>query len=90
MKFEKIKRKGPDDICIYLSYSGNIAYSSEIKKENYVSIGFKQNIEIWLRHVLQFEPNKRSEDFPNSIGVFDYLKNVLKKKNHYSFFCSQT
>ncbi|XP_018575136.1 inhibitor of nuclear factor kappa-B kinase subunit alpha-like isoform X2 [Anoplophora glabripennis] len=79
-RFEDIRKKGPEDICIYLSYSGRVAYSSEIKKENYISNSLKQSIEVWLRHVLQFDPRVRSLDFPNDVKVFDYLKNILKKR----------
>lgn len=79
-RFEDVKKKGPEDICIYLSYSGRVTYSSEIKKENFISNSLKQGLEIWLRHVLQFDPNKRSLDFPNDVKVFDYLQNILKKR----------
>lgn len=79
-RFEDVRKKGPEDICIYLSYSGRVTYSSEIKKENFLSHSLKQSIEIWLKHVLQFDPNKRSLDFPNGVMVFDYLQDILKKR----------
>ncbi|CAG9817306.1 unnamed protein product [Phaedon cochleariae] len=78
-RFGKIRDKGADDICIYLNYSGQITNSSEIKKEHFISSTLKSHIEIWLRHVLQFDQNRRCKNFPGNVKVFDYLRNVLKK-----------
>ncbi|XP_050295531.1 probable serine/threonine-protein kinase DDB_G0286841 isoform X1 [Anthonomus grandis grandis] len=77
-RYEKIKEKGTDDICIYLSSSGSLVFSSEVKREHFVTSCFKQNIEVWLRGVLQFDPTKRS--FSNNLSPFDYLKFILDKK----------
>ncbi|KAG5900340.1 hypothetical protein JTB14_026348 [Gonioctena quinquepunctata] len=79
-RFSKIKEKKLEDICIYLNYSGQVTNSSEIKKEHYISKCLKQHIEAWLRHVLTFDPNERSKNFPGDIKVFDYLNDILKKK----------
>lgn len=78
-RFEKIKKKGPEDICIYLNYSGQITYSPEIKKENLISTCLKQNIEVWLRHVLTYDQNIRSQNFPDNTRTLDYLNSILKK-----------
>lgn len=40
---------------------------------------FKQNIEIWIRHVLQYDKHLRSQPLSNGIGVFPYLQDILKK-----------
>ncbi|XP_066247898.1 inhibitor of nuclear factor kappa-B kinase subunit alpha [Euwallacea similis] len=77
-KYEKIKNKGPDDICIFLNNSGSVSNSTEIKKENFVTSCFKQNIEIWLRKTLQMEPGNRK--FSNNLSAFDYLRYILDKK----------
>lgn len=40
----------------------------------------KENIEEWLRHVLQFDPIERAKSFSNGETVFDYLCGILSKK----------
>ncbi|XP_023019651.2 serine/threonine-protein kinase TBK1 isoform X1 [Leptinotarsa decemlineata] len=79
-RFSKIKEKKSEDICIYLNYSGQVTNSSEIKKEHFISKCLEQHLEIWLRHVLTFDPSQRSQNFPGDIKVFDYLNFILKKK----------
>lgn len=76
--FEKIKKKNSEDICIYLSYSGAVTYVSELRKEHFVTSCFKQNIESWLRRVLQFDSVNRT--FSNGISAFEYLRYILDKK----------
>ncbi|XP_066146268.1 inhibitor of nuclear factor kappa-B kinase subunit alpha [Euwallacea fornicatus] len=77
-KYEKIKNKDLNDICIFLNNSGSVSNSTEIKKENFVTSCFKQNMEIWLRKVLQMDPGNRK--FSNNLSAFDYLKYILDKK----------
>ncbi|XP_060527597.1 inhibitor of nuclear factor kappa-B kinase subunit beta-like isoform X2 [Cylas formicarius] len=76
-RYEKIRDKGPDDICIYMQYSGALANSSEIKKENFITSCLKQNIETWLKRVLQFDPSKRCF---SSLDIFEYLHFILDKR----------
>ncbi|KAL1489321.1 hypothetical protein ABEB36_014239 [Hypothenemus hampei] len=77
-RFEKIKYKGPEDINIYITYSGAITNSNEIKRENFISVCLKQNLELWLRKVLQIDPAKRI--FSNNSNPFDYAKYILDKR----------
>ncbi|XP_057651446.1 inhibitor of nuclear factor kappa-B kinase subunit alpha-like isoform X1 [Diorhabda carinulata] len=79
-RFIKIKQKSPEDICIYNSYSGQVTYSSEMKKENFISTCLKQHIEIWLKRVLTYDQEIRSQNFPNDTKPFDNLQEILKKK----------
>ncbi|KAK9873162.1 hypothetical protein WA026_021395 [Henosepilachna vigintioctopunctata] len=79
-RFNWIKKKGPNDICVYISNHGNLEYSSELFKENHISSCLKEHIEVWLRRVLHFNPRMRSCPVPNSPGVFDHLACILKKK----------
>jgi inhibitor of nuclear factor kappa-B kinase subunit beta len=78
-RFQYIVNKKPEHICIYQRYSGSVAYSSELK-ENHISTCLKQNVESWLRHVLQFDPLVRGTLFPDNTNVFDNLLNILDKK----------
>ncbi|XP_008200412.1 inhibitor of nuclear factor kappa-B kinase subunit beta isoform X1 [Tribolium castaneum] len=79
-RFSFIERKKPEHICIYQLHSGSVMYSSELLKENHISTCLKQNIESWLRHVLQFDPTQRRANFPDNSNVFDCLLNILDKK----------
>ncbi|XP_044265217.1 inhibitor of nuclear factor kappa-B kinase subunit beta-like [Tribolium madens] len=79
-RFSYIERKKPEHICIYQLHSGSVMYSSELLKENHISTCLKQNVEIWLKHVLQFDPMLRRANFPDNSNVFDYLVNILDKK----------
>lgn len=77
-RFEKIKNKGVDDICIYVTRSGSISNSTEIKREHFISSCLKQNIEKWLRRALQMDPNNRT--FSSDLSAFEYLRFILDKK----------
>ncbi|XP_063922747.1 inhibitor of nuclear factor kappa-B kinase subunit beta-like [Zophobas morio] len=79
-RFPYIEKKKPEHICIYQLHTGSVAYSAELLKENHISTCLKQNIEVWLRHVLQFDPSLRGTNFSPNINVFDYLLNLLNKK----------
>ncbi|RZB39967.1 inhibitor of nuclear factor kappa-B kinase subunit beta-like [Asbolus verrucosus] len=79
-RFQYIEKKKPEHICIYQLHSGSVAHSSELLKENHISTCLKQNIEIWLRHVLQYDPSLRMMNFSDNTNVFDYLLNILNKK----------
>lgn len=74
-RFAYIQKKKPEHICIYQLHSGSVMYSSELLKENHISTCLKQNIEIWLRQTLQFDPNLR-----RSSNIFDNLLTILDKK----------
>ncbi|XP_050514664.1 uncharacterized protein LOC126889951 [Diabrotica virgifera virgifera] len=79
-RFEKIRKKEYDDICIHVNYSGQIIYSQEIKKETYISPWLKEHLETWLRHVLTYDQNVRAENFPENVEPLQYLTNILQKK----------
>ncbi|CAG9838856.1 unnamed protein product [Diabrotica balteata] len=79
-RFEKICNKQYNDICILMSYSGQITYSQNIRKETYISTWLKQHLEIWLRHVLTYDQNVRAGNFPNNVEPLEYLSNILQKK----------
>ncbi|CAG9855782.1 unnamed protein product [Phyllotreta striolata] len=87
-RFDKIKMKGPDDIFIYHNYSGNVTNSTEMKKENLISSCLKNYIEIWLRRVLNYDPQMRLQNFPEETKTLDYLTKALQKQivNVFSLF----
>lgn len=60
--------------------SGGVATSSELFKESHVSSWLKQSLEVWLKHVLQFDPKLRGQPFSGDINVFQFLLNILKIK----------
>ncbi|ERL86639.1 inhibitor of nuclear factor kappa-B kinase subunit alpha [Dendroctonus ponderosae] len=74
-RFERIKDKGPDDICIYTSGSGAVANSTEMKRENFISGCLKQSLEAWLRRALQIDPAQRC--FSRDLSAFDFLRFIL-------------
>lgn len=85
-RFQFLKEKEKDDICIYKNLSGNIKFSKNLFKENYISPLFQNDIEIWLRKALQFDPIKRSKYFESNESFFDRLKTILAKK-YINVFC---
>lgn len=79
-RFIEIKRKKHSDISIYQNYSGQIIYSSELKRENFLSTCFKKYIEEWLQHILQIDPIERAKKFLNGSTTFQYLEQIVNKK----------
>lgn len=75
-----IEKKKPHDIFIYLNYSGQITYSTELKEEIMITTCFNQYVKEWLQHVLQLDPIERAKNFPNGATPFDYLQQLLSKK----------
>lgn len=77
-RFEIIRRKKPDDIYIYKSNSGQVVYSSDLKKENHISSSLAENIKYWLRRVLNYDANERAK-LTNNRTNLDCLKTILDK-----------
>lgn len=61
-----------------MSYAGSINNSTEIKRENFITSCFKENVESWLKRVLQMDPANRT--FTKDLSAFDYLRFILDKK----------
>ncbi|XP_044753393.1 inhibitor of nuclear factor kappa-B kinase subunit alpha-like isoform X2 [Coccinella septempunctata] len=79
-RYQLMKDKTPDQICVFINYMGNVQYSPELFEENKLSSCLKGHMEIWLRKALQFNPKLRHEPFPNSNNLFEQLNSVLTKK----------
>ncbi|XP_022127580.2 inhibitor of nuclear factor kappa-B kinase subunit alpha [Pieris rapae] len=62
-----VKKKQPDNICVYETFHGDIEYSNEIFAENHISQPFKKLMEDWLRVALQWDPKLRGRDAPSKV-----------------------
>ncbi|KAF7286367.1 hypothetical protein GWI33_005663 [Rhynchophorus ferrugineus] len=76
-RFENIKLKEFNHICIYKSYSGAFTNLSTIKREHFLTNWFKENIETWFKYVFQLDPLKRV--LVGDVDSLDYLENILQK-----------
>lgn len=76
-RFQQIRNKGPDDICIYTSYAGAVATSTEMKRENFISGCLKQILEAWLHRALQIDPAQRC--FTRGLSAFEFLRYILDR-----------
>ncbi|CAH0554672.1 unnamed protein product [Brassicogethes aeneus] len=80
-RFQYIKGKDPEIICIYeTNASGSFKSSKEILKYNQISSCLKTNIELWLKQVLQFNPQEREKNFPNGLTVFQQMRSIVNKR----------
>ncbi|GBP50319.1 Inhibitor of nuclear factor kappa-B kinase subunit beta [Eumeta japonica] len=66
-----VKKKASENICVYETYHGDIAYSNEVFPENYISLPFKQLMEKWLRIALEWDPKLRGRNVPLKGVTFD-------------------
>lgn len=77
-RYEKIRNKSSDDICIFMSYAGVVTTSKHIKKENFLTSYLKESLEIWLKNILQFDAPSRIKI--DEIESLDYLNSFLNTK----------
>ncbi|RWS16722.1 brefeldin A-inhibited guanine nucleotide-exchange protein 3-like protein [Dinothrombium tinctorium] len=70
-----VSRKKSEDICaVHDTKLGKVTFSKEISSFNHISKSLKENIEIWLRTVFEWDPSKRGGK-----EAFVQLENILSK-----------
>lgn len=79
-RYQWMKSKSPDQICMFINRMDNIEYSSQLFNEIRICSYLKGQMENWLRRALQFDPSLRASPFSNGNNLFEELDCILKKK----------
>ncbi|VEN51933.1 unnamed protein product [Callosobruchus maculatus] len=76
-RFSKLAEKSDHDICAYISYSGAVVFSSEIRPECRAGGSLRHHLANWLKSALRFDAKRRgicsNED---SLGTLSHPKQV--------------
>nr|CAH7718626.1 unnamed protein product [Callosobruchus chinensis] len=78
-RFSKLSEKSDNDICAYISYSGTVVFSTEIRPECQAGSSLRRHLTSWLRSALRLDPKKRGRCFStpeDSLGTFNHPKQV--------------
>nr|CAI5834558.1 unnamed protein product [Callosobruchus analis] len=60
-RFMKISEKSDNDICAYISYSGTVVFSNEIRPECQAGGSLRGHLTSWLRSALCWDPKRRGK-----------------------------
>uniref|UniRef100_A0ABM0M026 IkappaB kinase n=1 Tax=Saccoglossus kowalevskii TaxID=10224 RepID=A0ABM0M026_SACKO len=78
-----VKKKSSEHICVFFDMNGQPQFSSTLPNPNYLCQPFKENIEKWLRLLLEWIPRKRGgkmDEITKQPLVFSRIDLILHQK----------
>ena len=79
---QHVSKKSADDICIYQDHLNEeeIIATDKLFPENHLGKSLVSEFEVFLRSLLQWDPNKRGKDESSRLVLFDQLTELISKK----------